>query len=182
MRCTAVVWSVRPAQAFLRAPLLFSSLLRLFLCVVPEDKSRVLVAICFSAIALVQTTCWGGPSFNPCSPAHRLVYYVLGLERPTPPPPPPPSITEPVVLSSSAGRDREGERSSSRRRQGGVRSGSSSPAPARRIPTGGGAGDGNGSGWAGLGGWGVKEALIWTAAALVMIALGRWGALRVRVG
>ena len=63
-----------------------------------------------------------------------------------------------------------------------MRSGSSSPAPARRIPTGGGAGDGNGSGWAGLGGWGVKEALIWTAAALVMIALGRWGALRVRVG
>eukprot|EP00904_Undaria_pinnatifida_P012497 jgi/Undpi1/8378/HiC_scaffold_25.g10846.m1 len=93
--------------------------------------------------------------------------------RPTPPPPPP-SITEPVVLSSSAGRDREGERSSSRRRQGGVRSGSSSPAPARRIPTGGGTGDGNGSGWAGLGGWAVKEALIWTAAALVMIALGRW--------
>lgn len=65
-----------------------------------------------------------------------------------------------------------------------MRPGSSSRVPGGGVSIGGAEGAGNGvrreegmatiSAWAGLGAGGVKGALVWTAAASMTIALGRW--------
>ena len=75
-------------------------------------------------------------------------------------------------------------RSSSRRGRGRAHPGSSSRVPAGGASTRGAEGAGNGVrreegmttifGWAGLGGGGIKGALVWTAAASMTIALSRW--------